>query len=222
MATDACRRAGAKDIHLFIPYLPYARQDRACSRGEAFALKVFADLLNGQEYASVTIFDPHSDVAPALIERSVVIDNTAFVAAVLSGKSDSDYRLVAPDAGAAKKVVKVAEALSHKEPPVQCIKRRIHGKVMGVEVFCPDFEGKDAYIIDDICDGGATFTEVAQALRQRNVGTVNLVVSHGIFSRGLDVLKDGGIDHVYTTDSFKNQEHGDFLTEVKLSSIIAR
>jgi len=42
LATDAVRRMGAKSVSLFIPYLPYARQDRVCNPGEALSASVMA------------------------------------------------------------------------------------------------------------------------------------------------------------------------------------
>ncbi|MCI0559919.1 MAG: ribose-phosphate pyrophosphokinase-like domain-containing protein, partial [Nitrososphaera sp.] len=94
MATDACRRLGAREIHVFIPCLPYARQDRVCNEGEAFSLKVIAEILNAQKYGSVTMFDVHSDVAAAVIDKAVIINNHGFVAKVLADKSG--YIIVSP------------------------------------------------------------------------------------------------------------------------------
>jgi ribose-phosphate pyrophosphokinase len=219
-ATDACKRAGAKELHLFIPYLPYARQDRVCNEGESFALKVFANVVNDCGFASVTMFDPHSDVSGGVVTNALVLNNHAFVKVALKGSQD--YYLVSPDAGASKKVQKVAHAIGHNKRPVMCSKYRIEsGYIESVEISQPDFFGKEVFILDDICDGGATFIKLAEELKLRNAGKVNLVVSHGIFSKGLAVLKNGGIDHVFTTDSFQDQDtSGGFLTEVKLCDIL--
>ena len=74
MATDALRRQGATRIHLTMPYVPYARQDRVMNPGEALGIKVFCDLINAQNYSSVNILDPHSDVTPALLNNVLVIE----------------------------------------------------------------------------------------------------------------------------------------------------
>lgn len=59
-------------------------------------------------------------------------------------------------------------------------------------------------IVDDICDGGGTFQGLARAIRQQGRNhrdcQIDLFVSHGIFSRGVDALTE--INHVYCTDSF--------------------
>jgi len=71
-------------------------------------------------------------------------------------------------------------------------------------------KGKNLVIVDDICDGGRTFIELARVLKEKGANKVALYVTHGIFSQGLDVLKEH-IDHVYCVHAF-NAERSDFLT----------
>jgi len=219
LATDALRTMGAEKIHVFIPYLPYARQDRVMESGEAFSLRVFADIVNAQNYASVTIYDAHSDVGPALIRKSVNLTNHSFVAKVLADKSD--YVVVSPDAGAFKKVYKVCEAIGYSATPVICNKVRAHGgAITNIVVSEGGLEGKDVFIIDDICDGGRTFIALASALKRKGAGSVNLIVSHGIFSYGEEPLREGGVDHIYTTDSVKDIDSL-YVTQIKLQDILS-
>jgi ribose-phosphate pyrophosphokinase len=68
-----CRENDITCKHLFLvaPYLPYARQDRICSVGEAHSLKVVASLINNAKFDRVYVFDVHSDVSLALIDNVV-------------------------------------------------------------------------------------------------------------------------------------------------------
>jgi len=53
--------------------------------------------------------------------------------------------------------------------------------------------------VDDICDGGRTFIESAGLLREAYPeADIHLYVSHGIFSKGTDVLFDAGIKTIHT------------------------
>ncbi len=218
LVTDAVRRKGVEKVHVFAPYLPYARQDRVVEEGEALAAAVFAKIVNAQQYASFSVFDAHSDVGPALIEVGENIKATEFVRQVLADKQD--YHLVAPDAGAEKKVAKYHNALHCTNELVLCTKRRGEGgAIVGTTVSVNDLQGKDTYIVDDICDGGRTFVALAAELKQRNAGKVHLVVSHGIFSNGEQFLKDGGIDHIHTTDSFASGG-SEYITRYKLCTIL--
>lgn len=204
LATDAVKRLGIKDIDVFIPYLPYARQDRKMVDGEALSLKVMADLLNAQEYKKVTMYDVHSEVATALINNSESITNHKFAKEVLKDKKD--YYIVSPDAGAYKKIFKLCQYLNYQEEIIMSNKIRdvSNGVIRSMTISHSDLKGKECFIVDDICDGGGTFSLLAQELRSINAGKINLIVSHGIFSRGFSLLTD--INHIYTTDSFKDNE----------------
>ena len=53
-------------------------------------------------------------------------------------------------------------------------------------------------IIDDICDGGATFVNIAKELKQLNPSAaLHLVVTHGLFTKGFDVLSDFTSIHMH-------------------------
>jgi len=65
---------------------------------------------------------------------------------------------------------------------------------------------KDLIIIDDICDGGATFINIAKHFRENYgdlKGKIYLIVTHGIFSKGTTELGQY-FDGIYTTNSYKN------------------
>jgi hypothetical protein len=69
LATDALKRLGFTYIKLFIPYLPFARQDRVMVGGEPLSIKVIANIINSQEYTKVAVYDAHSEVSLALINN---------------------------------------------------------------------------------------------------------------------------------------------------------
>lgn len=70
IAKDA--KDNGAEVELFMPYIPNARMDRAYHDEDVFTLKWFADEINRCEFSRVVVFDPHSDVAPALIDRCEV------------------------------------------------------------------------------------------------------------------------------------------------------
>lgn len=204
--TDALRRRGFHDIDLVLPYVSYARQDRVCNEGEALSVKVFCDIVNSQKYRSVEIWDPHSDVTPALLDRCQVYQQKYFVA-----KASNVYPncvLVAPDAGALKKTFEAAELIQGDYISATKHRDTKTGEITKVSVPYLMQDGKNYLIVDDICDGGRTFIEVSKAIRtQVPRAQVRLYVTHGIFSKGLDVLKPY-IDHVYTANIFPDRYQG--------------
>lgn len=204
LATDAARRAGWQRVSACIPYFPAARQDRVMVPGEPLSVKIYAQLVNAQQYERVLVFDPHSDVTPALLDRAQVLTSFPFIKKLLQLLDNQSIFLIAPDAGATKKTHQLARQLGGMQV-VACEKIRDvrDGKLTGFSVFADHLQGKACLITDDICDGGNTFLGVAAALRAKGAGKVLLAVSHGIFSQGFEKL-DAALDGIFTTDSFKN------------------
>lgn len=203
MLTDAIRRqVPATPIDLNLPYVPYARQDRVCNPGEALAAKVFCQLINAQGYATVTILDPHSDVVPALLDCVRVVDASVPLRSVVDrAEFANGITLLAPDAGARKRVLGLAKKLGIESvvfaEKVRCTKT---GAITGVSV--PDnLPDQPVLVVDDICDGGRTFLELAAVLRKVSAQPLYLYVTHGIFSKGVEaLLKD--YERLYTTNDW--------------------
>lgn len=208
MITDALRRAGATDIDLVMPYVPYARQDRVCNPGEALSIKVFCDLVNSQKYRTVEIWDPHSDVTPALLERCRVYEQKEF-AKLIPGINQ--MTLIAPDGGALKKTYALQSIVQRPVGIGTKHRDTKTGEITGTSISTPEFSwGGEFLIVDDICDGGKTFIELSKVLKSPYYGhnsKVYLYVTHGIFSKGLNVLKPY-IDHVYTANIFPDRYQG--------------
>ncbi|RLJ80029.1 ribose-phosphate diphosphokinase [Pedobacter alluvionis] len=218
ITVDALRRMGVKEIELFIPYFPAARQDRVMIPGEPLSVKVYADIINAMALASVTVFDPHSEVTPALLNNCVTVSNHEFIKQVIANIGNN-VKLISPDGGALKKIYKVSEFLGGAEV-VECSKSRDvkTGKLSGFKVYAEDLAGADCLIVDDICDGGGTFIGLAEALKAKNVGKLYLAISHGIFSKGFDELGKY-FEQIFTTDSIKEVDH-EGVTQIKLMEIL--
>ncbi|MGI2002278.1 ribose-phosphate diphosphokinase [Shewanella frigidimarina] len=208
VAVDALRRLSNDSIpiELVIPYFPYARQDRVCVEGEALGASVMANFINQLNFSKVTIWDAHSDVSPALLHRVVNIPQLSLLMRyeeLCQRLATGELTLISPDAGASKKTIKIAEAFKGEPEVIQAQKIRDlkSGDIISTEII-GDVQGKKVLIADDICDGGRTFIELAKVLRAKGAIEISLFITHGIFSKGLDVF-DGLIDTIYTTDSFK-------------------
>ena len=103
IAKDALQYKGVKNFDLVMPYVPYARQDRKCAEGESFTMKVFANLINSANFNNVWVLDAHSDVAPALLNNCINLNNSSYVISTFDMIGESEVVLVSPDSGANKK-----------------------------------------------------------------------------------------------------------------------
>jgi len=215
------------EINLEIPYFPYARQDRVCATGQAFSLEVVSKLFNvnveqfPQQRKSIKVWDAHSCMTEKLlhenthffdienVQPSEIILHSSQLKEILTHKNTV---LICPDAGAKQRTKTIANAINYLRDNeieiVYCEKKRnpVTGKIQNSQVNATDLTGRTAVITDDICDGGATFLGIAQELKKLNCQNVILYVTHGIFSKGLDVF-DGLVDQIFTTDSFDQTIH---------------
>ncbi len=195
LVVDAIRRVNSlTTINLTIPYFPYARQDRVCNEGESLSVKVMADIINNLSCDKVTVYDPHSDVTAALLNNCHVISQSEIISNSSISKTiiDKKLALVSPDAGAEKKIQKIAKCLSTNELSVEVFYSRKTrdiktGNITSTEVY-GNVKDKNLLIIDDICDGGKTFIELAKLLKAKGAKDIYLYITHGIFSKGLSEL----------------------------------
>lgn len=204
-------------IHLFLPFAPYARQDRRMDRYDAFSLKDYADQLNLLKLDRVVVIDAHSDVAPALFDNCVNIPQDFILKTIKSGSGISEFAdvIVAPDAGAAKKALKASMALELDPNSIvylEKVRDTRTGAITSTKIASDPSAvmGTNCLIIDDLCDGGATFIAAAEALYKNGARSVGLFVTHGIFSRGIESLINAGIDKIWTTNSFISKFSSDF------------
>lgn len=191
--------------HLELPWLPYARQDRHMQPGDSLALKVFARQLNQLAFDKVWVLDPHSEAAAAIDNLVAIPQERCLLQSetLADALRKRELQLVAPDAGALKKIHAVAQAVG-AEGFATLTKQRnvVTGELTGFRLVDGDVKGKAVLIVDDLCDAGGTFIGSAQVLRDAGARSVSLYVTHGIFSRGVENLLNQGIDWIYTTTSF--------------------
>jgi ribose-phosphate pyrophosphokinase len=220
-AKAALQRAGISDVSLFIPYLLGARSERKfVDGGTSYLVDVVAPILNAQNFSQIRCMDAHSDVALAAINGLISEPNTRFVMWALQQIEGnlpltlSKSVVVSPDAGAAKKIYNLLGTLFPTQAALDAAKVQIifaskhrdlaTGKILGSDVPVPaDSWGRNFIIVDDICDGGRTFTEIAKALRGEpkfGDAKVYLISTHGIFSDGYSELNKN-FDGIFTTDS---------------------
>lgn len=195
------RMAGPIAIRLLLPYVPYARQDRIAVAGEAFSAQVFCRLINSLGFEEVEIWDPHSDVVVQLLDRVKVTPASALVPRALLQAQRNDLLsnavLVAPDQGARHRVQAVAQALKpwRQGQAAQVLQAYKHRDPVTGLLSCPTLEApppvdRPLLVVDDICDAGGTFLQLAKALRGHTSAPLFLYVTHGIFSKGRGVLSE--------------------------------
>jgi ribose-phosphate pyrophosphokinase len=219
------REIGVDEIHLYAPYIEGARSDRKFEEGGNNYLKeVLGPVINSLGFKTVTCLDPHSDVLEAIIKGFKKETNERLVREAFRGlyglantyKDDDRFILVSPDAGASKKIYKIAEQIGYNGDIITCSKDRDNDGKLNKTVVPYNKElgttSKDVIIIDDICDGGATFINIAKEMESSGMfyGKKYLIVTHGVFSKGYSELAKH-FDKIYCTNSYSDTLKGSFF-----------
>lgn len=192
---------GVTKIHLDMPYIPNARQDRVKTEEDVFTLKYFAEIINSLGFRSVTVLDPHSSVSEALIDNIVVKSPESYIKRVIENISDENLLMFYPDEGAMKRYSGMID-----RPFAFGIKKRdwATGQIKGLEVsgMTELIENSRVLIVDDISSRGGTFYHSALKLRELGAKEIYLYISHceNTILEG-EVLKGDLIQRVFTTDS---------------------
>lgn len=186
-------------VHLYMPYIPNARQDRVKNDEDVFTLKYFCEVINSLNFITVWVRDAHSNVSLALLNNVRETPISGFIAEAIM-KSGADV-LFFPDEGAMKRY-----SGGFQMPYAFGMKKRDWetGQILGLDIINAEaVKDKNVLIVDDICSRGGTFYHAAKALKAAGTKSVSLYITHceGTIVLGELAESDNLVDHVYTTKS---------------------
>lgn len=190
-----------KPVVLDCPFLPYARQDKEVSNTLCSALNTFC-LVICSFVDELRTFDVHN---PAFFENKKIcpfkFTNTLPYDQIHKIIKDEEINLlIFPDDGASKRYpdLQLSEIASVSADKVR---DQLTGEIVGLEL-PPITIGASILVVDDLCDGGRTFVELAKLINKYAPNKLVLYVSHGIFSKGSGYLRSYGYDTIYTKDGY--------------------
>ena len=207
--TIICLKKHLDKADLVLPYVPHARMDRVKNEDEVFTLKYFCEVINDLKFNSVTILDPHSNVAPALLDRIKVVTSESYVKQAIEEIEDKENLILfTPDEGAMKRYSEYEMFKIY--PSTFGMKNRDWktGKILSYDILHPEVvKGKDVLIIDDICSYGNTFVKAAEAIEAAGAVCISLYITHceDAISKG-DIFKKDIFENVFTTNSLVRSE----------------
>ena len=204
-------------VKWFIPYKPFARQDRITNvkhADESFLLKkIFTSCDKYDLHDRIVFLDVHSNehkFGRNINQTTPILHYKLFTCGYPGEHKDLQQSciVIAPDAGANKKI---SNLTTFWENRYSCDKVRdpVTGALTEFSVPYIKCENiKNLVICDDICDGGGTFNGIAKYLQQyrSKESGVNLIlyVTHGLFTKGLDQLLEN-FDYIITTNSIEQK-----------------
>ena len=197
-AAHALRRAGAARITALLPYLAYARQDRA-GHTESLGLAWVGELLRATGISEVITVDVHrADAGPLLGLELTSLSPARLLADALPVRWRDGVTFVAPDEGAVDRCAALAQAAEVDRPIVWTRKRRTPAFVESLGLV--GSPGSREVVVDDILDTGGTLVFCCRQLRSAGVREIAVIVTHGLFTgERWRALISEGVEQIWIT-----------------------
>lgn len=166
----------ATQIVLELPYVPNARMDRVNYENECFTLKYFCQFINDLHFEKVIVFDPHSNVATALLNRVEVHGPYWNIHSLLNTYPSATLAFV--DEGGYKRYKSMIDdnyfifGVKDREWSSQNINSM---QVLGAKHM---IAGHDILIVDDIVSRGSSLYLLAKQLKEMGCNNIYAWISH--------------------------------------------
>ncbi len=193
---------GAHDVCAVIPYLAYARQDRAFLEGEVVSIALVAKLLQSAGVRHVITVDIHSKLAMSHFASVQNVSSIPLLAEYASRMMLCRPIAVSPDAGGADRAKEFAK---HSKIDALVLKKsrdRTTGEVKVEEKLDIDVSGRDALIVDDMISSGGSIVKAAEVLHNKGAGKVYAMCAHALLiGDAAQKIKAAGVQDIIATNS---------------------
>ncbi|OLC24832.1 MAG: hypothetical protein AUH37_03050 [Candidatus Nitrososphaera sp. 13_1_40CM_48_12] len=193
---------GAHDVCAVIPYLAYARQDRAFLEGEVVSIALVAKLLQSAGVRHVITVDIHSKLAMSHFASVQNVSSIPLLAEYASRMMLCRPIAVSPDAGGADRAKEFAK---HSKIDALVLKKsrdRTTGEVKVDEKLDIDVSGRDALLVDDMISSGGSMVKAAEVLHNRGAGKVYAMCAHALLiGDAAQKIKAAGVQDIIATNS---------------------
>lgn len=201
MMARKCADAGAK-VCAVIPYLAYARQDKAFLEGEVVSIALVAKLLEASGVNSVVTVDMHSQSALTHFARIKNISSIPLLAQHAAGLNLTKPVAVSPDAGGAARAEEFARLLNTYSIALKKTRDRTTGEVTVDPNVGADVSGRDAVLVDDMISSGGSIVKAAEVLKKAGAGKVYAMCAHALLvGDAAAKIQAAGVEDIVATNS---------------------
>ncbi len=174
-------RESAKTITVVIPYMGYARQDRAFLQGEVVTLQVLGRLFKSVGISNIIVVDIHSMVGLQCIPIKVVnVTAVPVLAEYFTKLCIKDVVVVSPDHGGRERAIEFADLINTEYLILQKRRDRETGLVEIVTKSSNKVVGKNVVLVDDMISTGGSIIKATEFLKRLGCKRVYVVCTHAL------------------------------------------
>lgn len=232
---DALKHASARRVTVVMPYFAYVRSDKKDAPRISVAARLIADLLEASGADRLLTLNLHSEQVQGFFQ--VPADHLTAVPLLCDyfrdkiglpddrDNYDSNFVVVSPDAGSAKRAGRYAERLHL--PLAIGDKRRVPGckDEVAVNRIVGDVRGKNIIIFDDEIATGSSMIELINCLKNDyEVGDIYCGAAHGVLvGKAIERFTAAPIKELVITDSLPlpPEKQIDTIKQVSIAPLLA-
>jgi ribose-phosphate pyrophosphokinase len=217
MIAKKCTDYGAQHICAVIPYVGYARQDKAFLEGEVVSIGLVAELIESVGIEHIITVDIHSELAMSYFPSIQNISSVPLLANYASNMTLHNPIAVSPDAGGTNRAKEFARHLAIDFIVLKKSRHRETGVVTIDENIDMDISERDTIMIDDIISSGSSLIKSAEVLHKKGASRIYTMCAHALLlGDAAKKIKSAGIQDIISTNSVPGQ-----YSKVDLSPEIA-
>jgi ribose-phosphate pyrophosphokinase len=202
MMAKKCTDDGARDLCAVIPYLGYARQDRAFVEGEVVSIGVVAKLFEAVGLKHVITVDIHSQIAMSYFGSIQNVSSVRLLADYATRMQLHNPVAVSPDAGGIHRAKEFARQLNIDFISFKKSRHRVTGEISIDERVDLNISNRDAILIDDIISTGGSIIKAAEVLHKLGVRNIYAMCAHALLIQdAAQNIKSAGVHDIISTNS---------------------
>ena len=219
MIIHKCKKDHASKITVIIPYMAYARQDKAFLDGEIISIAVLAQLIENFGVDEVITVDIHQEVSLSYFSTKIKnISAIPLLADYIKNNVTLEKSfIISPDAGGIKRAEKFAQLL---ELPILCLKKKRDRKTGFISIdenIGMKVDGMNAILIDDMISTGGSIVKACEVLKKQKIGNIIVFCTHAILvANAFDKIINSGVKEIISTNSIPS-----ICSKVDLSLILS-
>jgi len=219
MMIQKCRRDKALKTIVVIPYMAYARQDKAFLEGEVISISILAEIIECFGVSRVITVDIHSQSSLSYFGN--IIKNISAIPVLaeyaLQNVFLNNVLIISPDFGGLKRAQKFGEIIQREVTFLKKTRDRLTGMVSIEDVLDFKVKDKDVILVDDMISTGNSIIKACEVLRKNGAERIFVICSHALLlDKALDKIIQAGATEIISTNSIPNS-----CSKVDLSKIIS-